>query len=111
MKTILWATLTANGNYARASEEHPPKKESLEDFARQAKAAGNFIVGRKTFADFQTDASRKVDDADQVFAGVDVVVVSSGREEIPGVKSVNSPDEALQYLADKGYEGKSTYRS
>jgi hypothetical protein len=29
MKTILWAALTANGNYAQSSPEHPPKKEAL----------------------------------------------------------------------------------
>jgi hypothetical protein len=32
MKTILWAALTANGNYAQSSPEHPPKKEALDDF-------------------------------------------------------------------------------
>lgn len=27
MKTILWATLTANGNYAQSTPENPPKKK------------------------------------------------------------------------------------
>lgn len=49
MKTILWATLTGNGNYAQSSPENPPKKEALGDFAAHAQAAGNFIVGRRTF--------------------------------------------------------------
>ncbi|MBP1082398.1 MULTISPECIES: hypothetical protein [Bacillus] len=55
MKTILWATLTANGNYAQSSPENPPKKEVLDDFATQAKAVGNFIVGRRTFEGVQVE--------------------------------------------------------
>ena len=46
MKTILWATLTANGNYAQSGPENPPKKEALEDFTAHAKAAG---IGRRSF--------------------------------------------------------------
>ena len=49
MKTILWATLSANGNYAQSSPENPPKKEAFDDFVKQARAAGNLIVGRRTF--------------------------------------------------------------
>ena len=45
MKMIMWATLSANGNYATSSAEHPPKKEALMDFANQAKVSGNFISG------------------------------------------------------------------
>jgi dihydrofolate reductase len=96
MKTILWATLTANGNYAQSSAEHPPKKEALDDFAMQAKAAGNFIVGRKTFESFQTSGGA-------AFADLDIVVVSSSVKEIPGIKVVGSPQEALDYLQEKGH--------
>ena len=69
IKTILWATLTANGNYARATAERPPRPEALADFAAQATAAGNFIAGRRTFEAFQTDTGRKVEDAERAFAG------------------------------------------
>lgn len=104
MKTILWATLTANGNYAQSGPNRPPKKEALEDFATQAKKAGNIIVGRNTFEGFQSDPNRKVDDADNVFAGIEMVVVSGKGLEIPGVKSAASPRAALDYLEQKGYE-------
>ena len=57
MKTILWATLSANGNYARASAEHPPKPEATADFAEHALAHGNFIVGRRTFEAVQAALS------------------------------------------------------
>ena len=66
MKTILWATLTANGNYAQSSAENPPKPEALADFAAQAKTAGNFIVGRKTFEGFAANGGGPFGDLDIV---------------------------------------------
>lgn len=106
MKTTLWATLTANGNYAQSSPDNPPKKEALEDFAAQAKAAGNFIVGRKTFQEM-SDPSR-VSQEEQVntegpFTGIDIVVLSKNIENIPGVTVVKSPQEAISYLSQKGH--------
>ncbi|GHO70063.1 hypothetical protein KSC_089550 [Ktedonobacter sp. SOSP1-52] len=96
MKTILWATLTANGNYAQSSPEHPPKMEALGDFAAQVKAAGNFIVGRRTFEGMQASGGNP-------FGEVDIVVVSQSVKDIPGVKVVASPQEALGYLQEKGH--------
>jgi dihydrofolate reductase len=96
MKTILWATLTANGNYAQSSAEHPPKPEAFGDFVTQVKAAGNFIVGRRTFIGMQAGGGNP-------FGEVDTVVVSQSVKEIPGVKVVESPQEALNYLRAKGH--------
>ena len=97
MKTILWATLTANGNYAQSSPEHPPKKEALDDFAARARDTGNFIVGRRTFEGFQASGGGGA------FADLDIVVLSSSVKAIPGVKLVSSPQEALTYLQAKGH--------
>ena len=96
MKTILWAALTANGNYAQSSAEHPPKPEAFNDFVAHAKAAGNFIVGRRTFEGMQASGGNPSGE-------VDIVVVSQSVKEIPGVKVVESPQEALTYLQDKGH--------
>jgi dihydrofolate reductase len=104
MKTIIWATLTANGNYARASSAHPPKKEALEDFATYAKRVGNFIVGRRTFEAFQSDQSRTSDDAAQAFAGVDIVVVSAHWSDFAGATHAPSPASALANLERQGYD-------
>jgi len=106
MRTILWATLTANGNYAQSGPENPPKQEALADFAAQAAAAGNFIVGRRTFEGMQ-DPSR-ISQGEQAaaggpFAGLDIVVVSKSIQDIPGVTVVGSPREALDYLREKGH--------
>jgi dihydrofolate reductase len=97
MKTILWATLTANGNYAQSSAEHPPKPEAFNDFIAHAKAAGNFIVGRKTIEGMQANGGIGA------FADLDIVVLSSTVKEIPGVRVVGSPQEALTYLQAKGH--------
>ncbi|HEX4204430.1 MAG TPA: dihydrofolate reductase family protein [Ktedonobacteraceae bacterium] len=97
MKTILWATLTANGNYAQSSVENPPKPEAFNDFVAHAKAAGNFIAGRKTFEGMQTSGGVGA------FADLDIVVLSSGVKEISGVKVAGSPQEALNYLRAKGH--------
>jgi dihydrofolate reductase len=99
MKTILWATLTANGNYAQSGPENPPKKEALDDFAAQAKAAGNFIVGRRTF-----EAMRGNGGGGGPFGEVDIVVVSKSAAAIPGVTVARSPQEALDCLRQKGHQ-------
>jgi dihydrofolate reductase len=96
MKTTLWATLTANGNYAQSSPEHPPKPEAFNDFVAHARAAGNFIVGRRTFEGMQANAGNP-------FGEIDIVIVSRSVKEIPGVKVVGSPQEALSYLQAKGH--------
>ncbi|WP_248927600.1 dihydrofolate reductase family protein [Paenibacillus hamazuiensis] len=107
MKTILWATLTANGNYAQSGPDNPPKKEALDDFAAHTKAAGNFIVGRRTFMGMQ-DSSRVSQEeqanANGPFAGLDIVVISKSIQDIPGVTVVRSPQEALNYLRQKGHQ-------
>ncbi|GHO46412.1 dihydrofolate reductase family protein [Ktedonospora formicarum] len=107
MKTILWATLTANGNYAQSSPEHPPKPETLADFAAQASAAGNFIVGRRTFEGMQQDASRVAQSGqasgENPFANLNIVVLSQTVKDVPGVKVVSTPQEALDYLQAKGH--------
>lgn len=97
MKTILWATLSANGNYARnASPEHPPRQEAFNDFLDQVKATGNFIVGRRTFEGFQAGG-------ESPFGDVDIVVLSKSIKDLPGVKVATSPQEALAYLQAKGH--------
>lgn len=107
MKTVLWATLTANGNYAQSSSENPPKQEALDDFAAHAKAAGNFIVGRRTFEGMQDPnrvSQEEQTNADGPFAGMDIVVMSQSIPDHPGVTVVRSPQEALNYLQQKGYQ-------
>lgn len=98
MKTILWATLSANGNYAQATPDNRPRPEALRDFAAQATACGNFIVGRKTFDGFAANGPNPA------FAGLDVVVVSSQPVLVPGVTWAATPSLALRHLEERGHK-------
>jgi dihydrofolate reductase len=102
MKTILWATLTANGNYARSTPAHPPKPQALADFAAQVALHGNFIVGRQTFQEFQSQPRRQDSSAASTFAKTDIVVVSRTLQ-MPGVTCVPSPEAALAHLRERGH--------
>ncbi|APR87042.1 hypothetical protein A7982_12391 [Minicystis rosea] len=102
MKITLWATLSANGNYARSTPAHPPKREALEDFAAEVRAHGNFIVGRRTFQEFQAQPARSASDAGPAFASADVVVVSQSLQ-IPGVTFAGTPEAAVAHLRARGH--------
>jgi dihydrofolate reductase len=94
MKTILYAGVTANGNYGDSDAGPMPKKEELDDLFSHAKQAGNIVMGRRTYEIFGGDDS---------FAGLDVVVVSKSAS-FEGVKSVTSLQEMVDYLRGKSYE-------
>jgi dihydrofolate reductase len=100
MKTILWATLSANGNYAQSSPENPPKKEAFDDFVKQARAAGNLIVGRRTFEGMLSSGGA----VGGPFSDLDIVVVSKNVGDLQGVTVARSPQEALNYLQKKGHQ-------
>lgn len=99
MKTILWATLSTNGNYARASAEHPPKPEATADFAGHALAHGNFIVGRHTFEAFQAQPSR----GGNPFLSTTIVVVSTATLALAGVQGAATPAAALALVQKAGH--------
>ena len=64
MKTILWATLVAHGNFAQISEEKPSHKQAFGEFVARAQATGNFIVGRKTFEGFAASGGGSLGEID-----------------------------------------------
>lgn len=103
MKTILWATLTANGNYQRNDENHPPRPEALADFAAHVHDTGCFVVGRTTFEAFAArrpaDEPARAPDAGAMGDATIVVVTS---RPIPGILVAPSPKEALDLLAARG---------
>jgi dihydrofolate reductase len=102
MKTILWATLSANGNYARATAERPPKPDATADFAAQAQTYGNFIVGRRTFEAFQAQPARAGADGESPFASTTIVVLSTTLT-IPGVQRAATPASALALVRERGH--------
>jgi dihydrofolate reductase len=97
MKVTLWATLSANGNYARATPDNPARAEALADFRQRALENGNFIVGRKTF---EESAARG---PNPDFRDADIVVVSRSGSGNEGLLSATSPRAALELLASRGH--------
>ncbi len=101
MKTILWATLTANGNYQRNDPELPPRPEALADFATHVATTKSFIVGRKTFEHFA--AQRPAGRAGGGGGPADATIVVVTRRASPGVLAASSPREALTLVRERGF--------
>ena len=95
MKTTLWAAIMANGNYMHGGSGYRWKPQVFEDFDACALAAGNCILGRKTYEEYVASGGS--------FARIETVVVSRTHRELPGATFVASPDEALRYLEQKGH--------
>ncbi|MGS2763836.1 dihydrofolate reductase family protein [Sinomicrobium sp. M5D2P9] len=94
MKTILYAGLTANGNYGSSDSGQMPKQEELDDLFSHAMEAGNIVLGRRSYEIFGEEVNQN---------GLDVVVVSTSKM-FEGIKTVGSPQEMLDYLNKKGYQ-------
>lgn len=94
MNVILYAALTANGNYGDSDTGQMPKEEQLNDLFSHATEAGNIVMGRKTY---------EIHGGDNAFGDLDVVVVSK-TATFDGVKTVASTQELLDYLSSKGYK-------
>ncbi|MEZ4222567.1 MAG: dihydrofolate reductase family protein [Polyangiaceae bacterium] len=105
MKTTLWATLTANGNYQRNDPQHPPRPEALADFAAHVRANGNFIVGRTTFEGFSAQQAASGGSARPADSGGvgNATIVVVGSKGPPGVATARNPKEALALLRDRGF--------
>lgn len=100
MKTMLWATLSANGNYAQSGPGNPPNQDAFKDFVTNAVTAGNFIVGRRTYEGMLESGGIR----EAPLAHLDVIVVSRHVTHLAGATIVPSPQEALRLLQQKGYQ-------
>ena len=95
MKTILWAAITANGNYMHGDSDYRWKTEIFEDFDACALLAGNCIIGRKTYEEYVG--------AGGSMGELTVVVVSRSKRDLAGATCVASPQEAIRHLEQKGF--------
>ncbi|GAA3735504.1 hypothetical protein GCM10022225_17700 [Plantactinospora mayteni] len=100
MKTILYASLTANGHVVRSGPDHEIPPEVLTDFIGQVRQHRNLVVGRRTFDLVSAGGGG----GGGAFAGVEVVVLSR-HAPAPrgGYVVVASPADALRHLADRGH--------
>jgi dihydrofolate reductase len=101
MKLILIADISANGKLLLTDNpNHPVPKAGVDFYMQKVAQAGNLIIGSKTLETFQEHFGG----IQQLFPGIEVVVLSRSSNETNGWKVVHSPEEAINYLQEKGFE-------
>jgi dihydrofolate reductase len=101
MKIILVADVSANGKLLLTDNpNHPVPKAGVDFYMQKVTQAGNLIIGSKTLETFQ----QHFGGIQQIFPGIEVVVISRSSNEANDCKVVRSPEEAVNYLREKGFE-------
>lgn len=101
MKLILVADVSANGKLLLTDNpNHPVPKASVDFYMQKVFQAGNLIIGSKTLEAFQ----QHFGGIQQIFPGIEVVVLSRSHKEANGWKRVNNAEEAVNHLQEKGFE-------
>lgn len=101
MKIILVADVSANGKLLLTDNpNHPVPKETVDFYIQKVIQAGNLIIGSKTLEIFQEHFGG----IQQLFPGIEVVVLSRSNNEGNSYKVVHSPEEAVNHLQGKGFE-------
>ncbi len=95
MKVVLYMAITANGYIAKKNNETPWSDEEWESFSEKVKEIKNLIIGRKTF---------EIMDKENEFQkiGNPFTVIVSNKEE-NNSNFVNSPEQAIDLLKEKGF--------
>jgi dihydrofolate reductase len=101
MKLILVADVSANGKLLLTDNpNHPVPKAGVDFYMQKVNQAGNLIIGSKTLETFQ----HHFGGIQQLFPGIEVVVLSRSSNEANGCKVVHSPEEAVNFLQEKGFK-------
>lgn len=100
MKVMIVANISANGKVLLSDNPyHQLPQEAMDFYLKLARKVGNLIIGAKTFDNFR----RFPANVKALFDGIEIVVLSS--EPIyTDFAVMGSPEEALAYLAKKGYK-------
>ncbi len=92
--------ITANGYIARKNDETPWSKEEWGSFFSKVKEAKNIVLGRKTFEMMKSNGNLKE-------IGDPLVIVVSNKMknnlDNPNYLFVNSPEQAIETLKEKGF--------
>jgi dihydrofolate reductase len=102
MKVVMIANLSANGKVLLAdnpSTQEAPQ-EALGYFVEQANLKGNLILGRKTYEVMQQFPGG----LKAFFPNVEIVLMSHSKISVEGFTVVNNPEEAINYLSEKGFK-------
>jgi dihydrofolate reductase len=99
MKATLIANVSANGKVLLGENpNHQVPQAALAFYMEKAIQAGNLILGRKTF-----DLILQYPEARQAFSGVEIVLLSTTSKQATEFKVAETPEQALEYLAAKGF--------
>ncbi|MGN7706238.1 dihydrofolate reductase family protein [Chryseobacterium sp. 22543] len=99
MKVTVIANISANGKVLLSDHPHhhlPP--EAMEFYVEFAKKVGNLVIGFKTFENFLTFPQ----EVKEHFNGIEIVILSEKPYATKGYKTVKSPEEAIEYMSEKG---------
>lgn len=101
MKLTLVADISANGQLLLTDNpNHPVPKASIDFYIQKVIQAGNLVIGRKTLETFQ----QHFGGIQQLFPGSEVVVLSRTGNNANGCKVVHTPEEAVNFLRENGFE-------
>lgn len=95
MKVVLYMAITANGYIAKENNETPWSDEEWKSFSNIVKKIGNLVIGRKTFEVMTQDAEF------QQIGNPFTVIVSNKKDN--NSNFVNSPEQAINLLEEKGF--------
>jgi len=95
MKVVLYMAITANGFIAKENNETPWSNEEWQSFSDKVKEIKNLIIGRKTFEIMKQGKEF------QKIGNPFTVIVSNQKES--NSNSVNSPEQAIKLLEEKGF--------
>ncbi|MCW3466189.1 dihydrofolate reductase family protein [Chitinophaga nivalis] len=98
MKIALIVNIAANGKVLLSENtSYQAPQEAIPLFMEVATRAGNLVMGRSTFEMLQ----KVFPDVKAAFPGVELVVISASTPTTD-YKVVGSPEEAIDYLTEKG---------
>jgi dihydrofolate reductase len=101
MKVILGANISANGKVLlEENTNHQVPQEATEFLIQIAIQAGNLIIGRKTFEIVE----QLTGGIKQALSGIEIVLLSANDGLANDLKVVGTPQEAINYLTEKGFK-------
>lgn len=114
MKITVIANVSANGKVLSSDNpNHVAPQGAMAFYLKHAKEVGNLVIGKKTYDLFRQMPS----DHKDAFSGIEIVLLSAQPIATDTHKVVSSPEEAIKYLSEKGFEeiavggGTKTYNS
>ena len=100
MKVTVVANISANGKVLLSDNPHHQlPSEAMEFYLEFAKKVGNLVIGFKTFENFLTFPQEVKDH----FSGIEIVILSEKPYVSKDYKTVKSPEEAIEYMSEKGW--------